>query len=305
MVDIKNGEVLEQYGITPDMLGYNEYDPTPTGGLNETDYSQRGIWKAPLKNGQYLDGKLTLTLKNNTTNKILVEMFNALRNITKYPNDAYYGNAQFTDFSATPYKPFSSEAALAFMKAQSDAIKNGNGITDFSDVLNSRAVISDASGALLYCGSGSGGFSTGTTYGRDFGQASDHDIFPLTSINSLDSTARATVQCGQIPYSSLLAQSESLVLLVKKWNFSLSSEAQKQNDIYYERVSVFGAKNSNSDNLVVSPNQYQNKIFDVNQMMAIDKRTGLFWSLEPNETVIVTMYVRAFRDNGIIATGLN
>lgn len=302
MAEILNGGILEQYGITPDMLSFNEFDPQALGGLNERDFSKRGIFQS---DGKVIkNAKITLTLKNNTSSRVLTEMFNPLRSITKYPNDAMYSDASRTDYYATPFKPFSNETALGALKLMSDSVKTGNAIADLSTILNYKAVISDATGNLIYSAQGNPPATTGAIYPRTLNQATDHDVLPYLTMGSQDNSAVATVSCGQMPYSSLLSQLEGLVLLVKKWNFNLTSEAQVKNDLFYKYYTVSGADTNNSDNIVISPMQYQSKIFDVNQLMAIDKRTAMFWTLEANEQVTITMYVDAYRDNSVIAQGL-
>lgn len=303
---IINPQVLEEYGVSAD--DFASFDPSVTL-LNETDFKNRGIFHAPKKGNVYTDGQITINLKNNSSDRReVVELFNTLKHITKFPNNSVYASGQFQNFDTSrPFRPFSQESVLGLLKKQSDALISGDSLSDFRDVLRDRAVFSDDSGNLLYVRDGVP-LSDSSIPGAQplLGQATAHTSTRWQSLDSLDNQAQAYISCQEIPYSALVEQLGSLVLLITNWKFQFSSEAQKSNKLKFAYNTVFGEDSSNSLTPIsfFTKDNFQSKLIDIPQLAAIDKRTAIYYTLEPEENMSITLSVRAYRDNGVISGGL-
>ena len=82
--------------------------------------------------------------------------------------------------------------------------------------------------------------------------------------------------------------------MIRMIRINASTEAQLNNSIYHFQKTALGAfkQNEISPRTYFAPTQYQNKIVDIKQPLAIDSEYGIFYDVNNGETLSLQLFLR-------------
>lgn len=283
--------MLENFGDNFDPSG-ETFDPT-SNMLDIKGSATRGQWS---RGGKGKDATFTLRLQNFTGEQQVVELFNPFGHISKVPNPAVYG--LFSNVQPVSEGTF----WLALMAMQSGAYTAGSGTQPGSTqqqalekALSNKAIFDNSNGNLIYTGL----VSDNVVQPNNYATKALNDL--LVPTFNLDSLAAAKVSCNQIPYRQLLGELEDTVLAVRKVKMQVTNTTQFDNEFRFIRKSIFGRVDENTlePSTYVDPINPNTRVIDITQGYLVDKKTGIFITLEPNEDTSLSFFVTAYKINGL------
>jgi hypothetical protein len=124
----------------------------------------------------------------------------------------------------------------------------------------------------------------------------------VLSSSAPDSTNGAvTVSCKQIPYRSLVKYSERGSFRISKMRMKFTTSAQINNDLQWRKKTFLGSTESNTISVAsyFRPDQFQSLLVDVPVSVSIDAEKGLFYRINGNETVLISMFVGNYTRSAI------
>ena len=267
----------ETFDPTIDSLdGMDSFDPK--GSIVDMNRRDRGIFNA--QKGK--EGIITLRVKNNVNQKRRVELFNALKHITKIPNPSQYA-------VTNNYVPVSNGYIAAYLGV-TGVTPPQTGINEYK--LPDFTLFNDFTGTHVYVDSDLFSSTPGAAL-----------KFVLNSGGNVnwDLYSDVTVGCSQLPYKQLLDSFNNMVWRVNKTKLQTSSENQIKNAFDFVYYSPFGGQENNSfePSEFFLPSNQQTKVIDIPKKYEIDANTAIYVDLEPNEDLQITFFVSAFRNNAI------
>jgi hypothetical protein len=95
-------------------------------------------------------------------------------------------------------------------------------------------------------------------------------------------------------YRALFEMSGIANFMIRMIRINASTEAQLNNSIYHFQKTALGAfkQNEISPRTYFAPTQYQNKIVDIKQPLAIDSEYGIFYDVNNGETLSLQLFLR-------------
>lgn len=270
------------------------FDPT-SKMLNPNGSKGRGEWVS--KKG--VKASFTLRLQNFTAQQQRIELFNPFGHITKVPNPAQYGLFS----NVVPVSEGTFWLALQAMQSGGYTAGTGGGTpsaeqTIIENALRNKAIFDNATGNLIYTNTATNDAAAPNTY-------ADKALAKLTTPDfnfaNTPNLAAAMVSCAQIPYRQLLGELEDTVLRIDMAKMSVQGATQFDNEWVFARKTIFGKVEENT----IEPSSYVNPInpnttvIDITAKYLVDKKTGIFMTLEANEDVNITFFVTAYKVNGL------
>jgi hypothetical protein len=259
--------------------------------------------KEEVKRGEFMNNGLgvDLTFSIRLRNKgeitpIRVEIFNPVHSILKNPNDSQYNKtSEALGTSNLPARPIEITRLLKLIGSIELAILSQSNYADFKNEYGALvtagnntppcALINPTNGDLVYLQETNVNF-----YAQN----------PFDAANS-SPAIKAFIHCSQVFYSSLLQDLETIVLDVRGIRMQVMTIKQFSNPIEIVRKKTFGGE----DSITIDPSEFQDplspssKNIDIMKNFFIDKSTGLFLTLEGDEDVLLTFFVKAYKDNGV------
>lgn len=120
--------------------------------------------------------------------------------------------------------------------------------------------------------------------------------------NAPDSTnGNVVISCKQIPYRSLVKYSERGSFRISKMRMKFTTSAQINNDISWRKKTFLGSTESNTISVAsyFRPDQFQSLLVDVPVSLSIDAEKGLFYRINGNETVLISMFIGNYTRSAI------
>lgn len=283
-------EATGQVVTLPD--GTRAFDPR-VGVIGETPKPGRGVFTAK-KN---TDGIITLRLQNFTNSQKRVEIFNFLRHITKVP-----ANDQYSKVAAPLYQPLNTSYSEKAFLALSYSLENellacagaanyaafqvalGTAAARFGEIYNPSLkpfAVFDEDGSLRY-------IST-TNYAN------------IPTQGFTDAITDAKITAAQMPYSTLVSDTESLVLLIRQIKMLVKNASQFYNSLDVVRYSSLGAvlTDNYEPSSFIQPENQQSLVINMNKNVVVDSQTAIYVTLEPNEDVQLNLSISAYRNNAV------
>lgn len=237
------------------------YDPSVGGGDNYDEYGNRKagnfVKRSPVRpvgGTRTPDAQFDITIRCDDSSAQNVELFNAQNTIAEFANNQW-------NYAAIPALSAHSVDVAKAVSPQTatlifyGAVANDNGVA-------AKVVFYDQSGNLHY-----------------------------TSL-----TGETVISCKQIPYRSLVKYSERGSFTINKMRMKFTSTNQINNDIRWESKNFLGSTQSNTISVssYFRPDQFQSLLVDVPVPVSIDAEKGLFYTMNPDETVLINMFVGSY-----------
>lgn len=136
-------------------------------------------------------------------------------------------------------------------------------------------------------------FNTGTYAGETLTFASGGNTVTITGLTA--------------SFKALQERAKSQPFRINFARIRPLGEAQLANNITFDTQSVFGGskQNSISPSTYVDPNQYQTLNVDVPLNFVVGDSTGLNWTINDSETIIVTLFIDLVYDVNKAMTGVS
>lgn len=112
---------------------------------------------------------------------------------------------------------------------------------------------------------------------------------------------KMTIGCGEYPYNSLVDSTKTLPFYVSYIRYTVSTDAQIDNNIDHFTRTFGGGVKSNpvSPRAYFKPNQFQNKTIDILAPFSIDGESGLLIPMEAGENVRLALFIQRWGKNTI------
>lgn len=256
---------------------FNDYDPSV--GMNDYDPSQSmdgfngnrrpagrpagsRLQQSPVRpnlGGRAPEAQFDLSIFNDNPNVANIELFNAQNSITKISNGSRYGSMF----------PLEAASSIGFVQ----------------NFVAGPPATADNTNMIVYGTQTGAGHATRVCYWNANGDL----VFSYEDGN-------CTVSCSTTPYRSLFEYSFKGAFRINKMRFKFTTSAQINRQMTWTNKTFLGATTTNDISIqsYFRPDQYQGLLVDVPVAVAIDAEKGLYYTLNPNETVSMSIFIGSY-----------